>query len=629
MLESLRDSERRFRNIVNEAPMGMQMFKLTSSGELILMGANPAADCILGVVHDNLIGKPILEAFPGLSDTSLPDTYLKIAREGTPLKVEHIEEQDGSIVKACEIHAFQTSPGIVVATILNVTDRKRAEAELQRTRADIEATVEKRTRELARANQQLNLEIEERQRAETTLRFKTTLLKAQSETSIEGILVVAPDGSVISCNSQFAKLWNIPEEILSTRDDQKLLDHVQSQLKDREGFLEKVRALYGDKELCSRDEIPFNDGRVFDRYSSPLVDEEGRYHGRVWFFRDITEMRNAERALTQAKITLEQLLSVARQLEVAESEEKVYDLVISAVQNILGLNYVSVYWIEVDILQRTAVSSDLSLLSPETIFLKDVKDLLPSDEEDTTYFEDIRKRLAGPEPWPEFRSMISGLLGEDAILFVLAREERLLGEQDRGTVALLLGHAGEALNRLRLEQELRDQAVRDPLTGVYNRRYFFHILQKEVERAMRNRRPLAFLMADIDLFKDINDRHGHHTGDEILKAVAAVILKRVRKVDTVVRYGGDEFLVILPDTGDAVEVVRQNILDEMKNNSLLSDIAGSPVTLSLGGAYWNPQSPDSPEEALKKADQQMYRNKKRTRESGSLPGLPEEKNEID
>ena len=95
MLESLRDSERRFRNIVNEAPMGMQMFKLTSSGELILMGANPAADCILGVVHDNLIGKPILEAFPGLSDTSLPDTYLKIAREGNPLKVAHIEEQEG------------------------------------------------------------------------------------------------------------------------------------------------------------------------------------------------------------------------------------------------------------------------------------------------------------------------------------------------------------------------------------------------------------------------------------------------------------------------------------------------------------------------------------------------------
>jgi PAS domain S-box-containing protein len=133
------------------------------------------------------------------------------------------------------------------------------------------------------------------------LLFKTTLLEAQSETSIDGILVVDAEGKSVLYNRRFGQMWNIPEEILDTKDDEKMLQSVLNWLKDPEQFLERVRYLYDHRNEKSRDEIPFKDGRVYDRYSSPLVDSEGKYHGRIWYFRDITEQKKAQEALQQSE----------------------------------------------------------------------------------------------------------------------------------------------------------------------------------------------------------------------------------------------------------------------------------------------------------------------------------------
>ncbi len=115
-------------------------------------------------------------------------------------------------------------------------------------------------------------DVTEHKQAEEELLFKSTLLEAQSETSIDGILVVDSEGKSISFNKNFGRMWNIPQQILDTRDDEKMLQYVLSQLKDPEQFLERVKYLYAHKNEKSRDEIQFRDGRVFDRYSSPLLD---------------------------------------------------------------------------------------------------------------------------------------------------------------------------------------------------------------------------------------------------------------------------------------------------------------------------------------------------------------------
>ena len=131
-------------------------------------------------------------------------------------------------------------------------------------------------------------DITERKKAEEELLFKTTLLEAQSETSIDGILVVDDKGKTILSNKRFGQMWKIPQWILDTRDDEKMLQYVLRQLKDPDAFLERVRYLYAHKEEESRDRIEFKDGKVFDRYSSALIDSSGKYQGRIWYFHEVT-----------------------------------------------------------------------------------------------------------------------------------------------------------------------------------------------------------------------------------------------------------------------------------------------------------------------------------------------------
>jgi len=148
-------------------------------------------------------------------------------------------------------------------------------------------------------------DITERKKAEEELLFKSALLEAQSETSIDGILVVDNEGKSILFNKRFGEMWNIPQEILDTKDDEKMLQYVLNQLKYPEKFLTKVQYLYAHQDEKSRDEIEFKDGKVFDRYSSPLMDSNGKYHGRIWYFRDITKQKKAEETLKQRAEELE------------------------------------------------------------------------------------------------------------------------------------------------------------------------------------------------------------------------------------------------------------------------------------------------------------------------------------
>jgi len=142
--------------------------------------------------------------------------------------------------------------------------------------------------------------------SEEALRTKAALLEAQSETSIDGILAVDDQGKSILFNTRFGAMWNIPREVLDTRDDGRMLHRVLEQLSDPDEFLAKVRDLYARRDERSRDEVSLKDGRTLDRYSSPLVDIGGTYFGRIWFFRDITERKGMEHELRRLAVIAEQ-----------------------------------------------------------------------------------------------------------------------------------------------------------------------------------------------------------------------------------------------------------------------------------------------------------------------------------
>jgi signal transduction histidine kinase/CheY-like chemotaxis protein/CHASE1-domain containing sensor protein/HPt (histidine-containing phosphotransfer) domain-containing protein len=153
---------------------------------------------------------------------------------------------------------------------------------------------------------EVNTDITDRKRAEQALLFKTMLLEAESETSPDGILAVDGEGHSILFNRRFGELWKIPQHILDTGDDGKMQECGLGQLADPVGFVRKVAYLCKHRDEKSRDEIEFADGRFLDRYSSPLVGANGKYYGRIWYFRDITERKQAEEAVRQAKVEAEQ-----------------------------------------------------------------------------------------------------------------------------------------------------------------------------------------------------------------------------------------------------------------------------------------------------------------------------------
>jgi two-component system cell cycle response regulator len=151
--------------------------------------------------------------------------------------------------------------------------------------------------------------------------------------------------------------------------------------------------------------------------------------------------------------------------------------------------------------------------------------------------------------------------------------------------------------RIRLEK----LAITDPVTGLYNHRYFQDCLQKEVERSHRHSRPLSLILVDVDSFKDVNDSKGHTHGDEVLQNVAAQLKKGIRNIDSACRYGGDEFAIILPDTDSAGA-------REVAERIRLVFSAGE-VSLSLGVAQLPPQS-NQARPFIESADQALYQAKR-------------------
>ena len=154
----------------------------------------------------------------------------------------------------------------------------------------------------------------------------------------------------------------------------------------------------------------------------------------------------------------------------------------------------------------------------------------------------------------------------------------------------------------------------DPLTGLHNRHAMNRDLQREWSRALRLRRPSCFALADLDHFKSINDTHGHAVGDQVLAATAERLLGALRPYDTVYRYGGEEFLVCLPDVSAPMAVaIIERLLRELRSGSIaLADGGSLSVTCSFGVAQVDSEA--TVEQIIEHADQALYEAKRTGRD---------------
>jgi diguanylate cyclase (GGDEF)-like protein len=161
-----------------------------------------------------------------------------------------------------------------------------------------------------------------------------------------------------------------------------------------------------------------------------------------------------------------------------------------------------------------------------------------------------------------------------------------------------------------LRETLRDQSIRDPLTGLFNRRFMQESLDRELQRAKRKKRPLAVVFIDLDHFKRFNDTFGHAAGDLILRTMGELFLRHFRGDDVVCRYGGEEFAIILPESSAKDAAKRANLLRIEASKISMRQLGQvlDRVTLSIGVAAF-PEHGSTTEQILRMADQCLYQSK--------------------
>jgi diguanylate cyclase (GGDEF)-like protein len=181
---------------------------------------------------------------------------------------------------------------------------------------------------------------------------------------------------------------------------------------------------------------------------------------------------------------------------------------------------------------------------------------------------------------------------------------------DQDVASTLASYAAIAIENARLYEQAEELAITDDTTQIPNMRYFHHILNREVTRARRRETPLSLLFVDLDKFKQVNDTYGHMHGSRLLREVAHLLRRGLRAVDLVARYGGDEFVALLPDTEPATAYL---LAERLRGQIEAYVYRGDPdltikITCSIGVASF-PDEAKTKEELVRFADQAMYRAK--------------------
>jgi len=330
--------------------------------------------------------------------------------------------------------------------------------------------------------------------------------------------------------------------------------------------------------------------------------------------RDISARKLAEATQRETSRKITELHRAAHELETAEDEEDIYRLAVDTAEKILGFPTCILYIVVADKLVVKATSSEAVATMGEDLPIRGEQGGLAAETlriRETIHFNGADEAPESCLAHPALRSGLSVPVGSLGVFQVRATERDAFTEEDSQLLELLAGYTVEALRRIRLQKELKERATRDPLTGVYNRRYFIEVIAQEMSRSKRHGRPIGYLMLDVNRFKQINDQLGHLVGDKVLQEVGALLHGVVRGEDFVIRYGGDEFLIVLPETNGETNVVERRILEALDRwNKSNSDLLPFPVSLSIGEAHWLPQSRQSIEEVLAEADRQMYERKR-------------------
>lgn len=494
---------------------------------------------------------------------------------------------------------------------------------LDEARETLEKRVEERTAELQN-------EISERKRTEERFRESEVLFRTMVDYMGEGVALVDAEGRFLFANKAIEEIFNSREADLVGRSISEFTTPetfavVEGQLTRRR---RGERTVY-DLEIVRKD----GTNRSLMINGTPQYDEKRVFLHSLVVMTDITERKKSEGILAGTKRELEKLVvelgknqmemsalvALGDDLQIAPDEDKTMEMTQRFCRSIFREASGAVYIRKgrADILERAwswgAEPPRAEFFAPDDCWAVR-KSILHVVEDPATGL--VCPHAVEPaEAMQGYICVPFGLRGGATGILQIKSGAIALDKARQRTAVSFAQRLAMALDNIRLVASLREQSVRDQLTGLYNRRYLEATLERDFSQAEREKHPLAVMMFDIDHFKIFNDTYGHDAGDAVLQAVSKVLMTSIRKGDAACRYGGEEFTIIMPGSGLGPAAVRAGqLLERIRHIDIrhgAAELAG--ITVSIGVAAY-PETGVSGLDILQAADSALLDAKRRGRD---------------
>lgn len=517
---------------------------LVDADSLRLLAVNRMAADLIGTAPRKIVGKKVTEL-----TTSPEDHYFwKDVQSGLAESIHSdsfLRCDDGSVVRVerrvCRI-STDDNKQVYVVGLRDLSTQRKNEDELEILIAELSATL---------------------------------------DSSADGILVCNLFGEIRNYNRNFAKIWDVPEELLLNRNDKALYAHLASRVINPRDYARRLLAIAADPVNETRDVLVLRCGRVVERVTVPKY-SRGRLSGRVYSFRDISERVKAESGMRLAAKVFE---ASPDPIFVTGPDFRI-EAINPACESLVGC-------------------TQLQLLGHSS------KELF-QDTHDADFWLSVEQQLAEVGFWhgEVWRTAEGQAQCAVDVSWVLVRDAD-------GAVSHTIGYLKDMTEKLAAQNRIEELAYSDALTGVPNRLLLSQRVDYALSMAELSGGQFSILFLDLDRFKNINDSMGHAFGDRVLVEVAERMHESLRDADTLCRLGGDEFVICL-QVADAqgAEIAAQRLLDALARPFQLDDMSFS-VGCSIGVAMY-PQDGKSLDELIKYADTAMYRVKDSGRGSFSF-----------
>jgi len=455
----------------------------------------------------------------------------------------------------------------------------------------------------------------ERKRTEEALQASQQEFSSLFNSSPEALIYIDEKSKILDINAQFTKLFGYTLEEIKGKNIDDGMVHSQKMICEGKKLTKKALKGFVNYETIRKRK----DGSEFPVFiSSSPVKINNKLKGIITLYQDITERKQNEK--------VQQILyNISKAANSPISIGQLYPIIHKELDNIIDATnfyialvdenkdelYFPYYIDEKDEKMPFVKFSITNTLT--TYVIKTGKSLLNNNEQ---YKEMINQGILTPmgsttdeSIWLGVPLKIKGkILGAMAIQSYT--DSKLYSEKDIKLMEFVSEQVATAIERKRMEEELKNLAHHDPLTGTYNRGYGLGLLQRQIKLAKRNKTSFLLAYADLDNLKKINDQFGHEEGDKVITQIANLFQSVLREIDIIIRMGGDEFLLVFPDSSvKEIPIIKKRLYDKL---ALQNRVSNKPykIEFSIGFSCYDFEHPKSIEELMRIADQKMYKNKK-------------------